>query len=130
MYISTYIFMNKVIISLLLIVMIGIISCQRKSGQVLNINHIADSLNDSIEDQKVIIGIVKDTSMNNFMLVTSKRDTLFVSTMDQEPNEVGGFELGDTVKVNYIEEEEEPGLSTIPTAKKVVVVGKGNQAGK
>lgn len=44
--------------------------------------------------------------------------------MDQEPNDVTGFELGDTVRVNYIEEEEEPGSSTIPTAQKVVVIGK------
>ena len=44
--------------------------------------------------------------------------------MDQEPSEVGGFELGDTVQVNYIEEEEEPGSNTIQTAKKVIVVGK------
>ena len=47
--------------------------------------------------------------------------------MDQEPSEVSGFELGDTVKVNYIEEEEEPGLSTIITAKKVVIIGKRNK---
>ncbi|WP_301423575.1 hypothetical protein [Bacteroides caecimuris] len=49
--------------------------------------------------------------------------------MDQEPNEVSGFELGDTVKVNFIEEEEEPGLNTIITAKKVVIVGKENKTG-
>ena len=49
------------------------------------------------EDEKTIFGVVEDASMNNFMLVTSKGDTVFVSTMDQEPSEVGGFELGDTV---------------------------------
>ncbi len=47
--------------------------------------------------------------------------------MDQEPNDVAGFELGDTVRVNYIEEEEEPGLNTIPTAQKVIVIGKKNR---
>ena len=52
---------------------------------------------------------------------------LFISTMDQEPNDVAGFELGDTVRVNYIEEEEEPGLNTIPTAQKVIVIGKKNR---
>ena len=61
------------------------------------------------------------------MLITEKEDTIFISTMDQEPSEVSGFELGDTVKVNYIEEEEEPGLSTIITAKKVVIIGKRNK---
>ena len=88
-----------------------------------------DTMDDSLavaptEDEKTIFGVVEDASMNNFMLVTSKGDTVFVSTMDQEPSEVGGFELGDTVQVNYIEEEEEPGSNTIPTAKKVIVVGK------
>ncbi len=63
------------------------------------------------------------------MLITEKEDTIFISTMDQEPNEVSGFELGDTVKVNFIEEEEEPGLNTIITAKKVVIVGKENKTG-
>ena len=48
------------------------------------------------------------------MLVTLEGDTLFVSTMDQEPGDVSGFESGDTVRVDYIEEEEEPGSSTIP----------------
>ena len=56
------------------------------------------------------------------MLVTLEGDTLFVSTMDQEPGDVSGFESGDTVRVDYIEEE--PGSSTIPTAKKVTVIGK------
>ena len=65
--------------------------------------------------------------MNNFMLITLQGDTLFISTMDQEPNDVAGFELGDTVRVNYIEEEEDPGLNTIPTAQKVIVIGKKNR---
>ena len=67
------------------------------------------------------------STMNNFMLITLQGDTLFISTMDQEPNDVAGFELGDTVRVNYIEEEEEPGLNTIPTAQKVIVIGKKNR---
>ncbi len=58
------------------------------------------------------------------MLITSQGDTLFVSTMDQESSNIADFELGDTVRVDYIEEEEEPGLSTIPVAQKVVVIGK------
>jgi hypothetical protein len=78
----------------------------------------------SIEEEKIIIGVVGDTSMNNFMLITSQGDTLFVSTMDQESSNIADFELGDTVRVDYIEEEEEPGLSTIPVAQKVVVIGK------
>ena len=119
--------MNKIRVFLLFAVLVGVTSaCQSKSGQTAGQEQ--DAMDDSLavaptEDEKTIFGVVEDASMNNFMLVTSKGDTVFVSTMDQEPSEVGGFELGDTVQVNYIEEEE-PGSNTIPTAKKVIVVGK------
>ena len=120
--------MNKMRVFLLFAVLVGVISaCQSKSEQTAGQEQ--DTMDDSLavaptEDEKTIFGVVEDASMNNFMLVTSKGDTVFVSTMDQEPSEVGGFELGDTVQVNYIEEEEEPGSNTRPTAKKVIVVGK------
>ena len=120
--------MNKIRVFLLFAVLVGVTSaCQSKSGQTAGQEQ--DAMDDSLavaptEDEKTIFGVVEDASMNNFMLVTSKGDTVFVSTMDQEPSEVGGFELGDTVQVNYIEEEEEPGSNTIPTSKKVIVVGK------
>lgn len=119
--------MNKMRVFLLFAVLVGVTSaCQSKSGQTAGQEQ--DAMDDSLavaptEDEKTIFGVVEDASMNNFMLVTSKGDTVFVSTMDQEPSEIGGFELGDTVQVNYIEEEE-PGSNTIPTAKKVIVVGK------
>ena len=118
--------MNKMRVFLLFAVWVGVISaCQSKSEQTAGQETMDDSLAVApTEDEKTIFGVVEDASMNNFMLVTSKGDTVFVSTMDQEPSEVGGFELGDTVQVNYIEEEEEPGSNTIPTAKKVIVVGK------
>ena len=111
--------MNKMRVFLLFAVLVGVISaCQSKSEQTAGQEQ--DTMDDSLavaptEDEKTIFGVVEDASMNNFMLVTSKGDTVFVSTMDQEPSEVGGFELGDTVQVNYIEEEEEPGSNTIPT---------------
>ena len=120
--------MNKMRVFLLFAVLVGVISaCQSKSEQTAGQEQ--DTMDDSLavaptEDEKTIFGVVEDASMNNFMLVTSKGDTVFVSTMDQEPSEVGGFELGDTVQVNYIEEEEEPGTNPRPTAKKVIVVGK------
>ena len=120
--------MNKMRVFLLFAVLVGVISaCQSKSEQTAGQEQ--DTMDDSLavaptEDEKTIFGVVEDASMNNFMLVTSKGDTVFVSTMDQEPSEVGGFELGDTVQVNYIEEEEEPGSNTIPTATKVIAVGK------
>ena len=120
--------MNRMKVFLLLAVMIGFSSCQSRSKQNIEQEVEVDSLSTNpTEEIKIITGVVKDASMNNFMLITLQGDTLFISTMDQEPNNVAGFELGDTVRVNYIEEEEEPGLNTIPTARKVIVIGKKNR---
>ena len=120
--------MNRMKVFLLLAVMIGFSSCQSRSKQTIEQEVEVDSLSTNpTEEIKIITGVVKDASMNNFMLITLQGDTLFISTMDQEPNDVAGFELGDTVRVNYIEEEEEPGLNTIPTAQKVIVIGKKNR---
>ena len=120
--------MNRMKVFLLLAVMIGFSSSQSRSKQNIEQEVEVDSLSTNpTEEIKIITGVVKDASMNNFMLITLQGDTLFISTMDQEPNDVAGFELGDTVRVNYIEEEEEPGLNTIPTAQKVIVIGKKNR---
>ena len=120
--------MNRMKVFLLLAVMIGFSSCESRSKQNIEQEVEVDSLSTNpTEEIKIITGVVKDASMNNFMLITLQGDTLFISTMDQEPNDVAGFELGDTVRVNYIEEEEEPGLNTIPTAQKVIVIGKKNR---
>ena len=120
--------MNRMKVFLLLAVRIGFSSCQSRSKQNIEQEVEVDSLSTNpTEEIKIITGVVKDASMNNFMLITLQGDTLFISTMDQEPNDVAGFELGDTVRVNYIEEEEEPGLNTIPTAQKVIVIGKKNR---
>ena len=120
--------MNRMKVFLLLAVMIGFSSCQSRSKQNIEQEVEVDSLSTNpTEEIKIITGVVKDASMNNFMLITLQGDTLFISTMDQEPNDVAGFELGDTVRVNYIEEEDQPGLNTIPTAQKVIVIGKKNR---
>ena len=120
--------MNRMKVFLLLAVMIGFSSCQSRSKQNIEQEVEVDSLSTNpTEEIKIITGVVKDASMNNFMLITLQGDTLFISTMDQEPNEVAVFELGDTERLNYIEEEEEPGLNTIPTAQKVIVIGKKNR---
>ena len=120
--------MNRMKVFLLLAVMIGFSSCQSRSKQNIEQEVEVDSLSTNpTEEIKIITGVVKDASMNNFMLITLQGDTLFISTMDQEPNDVAGFELGDTVRVNYIEEEEQPGLNTRPTAQKVIVIGKKNR---
>ena len=120
--------MNRMKVFLLLAVMIGFSSCQSRSKQNIEQEVEVDSLSTNpTEEIKIITGVVKDASLNNCMISTLQGDTLFISTMDQEPNDVAGFELGDTVRVNYIEEEEEPGLNTIPTAQKVIVIGKKNR---
>ena len=120
--------MNRMKVFFFFLVMIGFSSCQSRSKQNIEQEVEVDSLSTNpTEEIKIITGVVKDASMNNFMLITLQGDTLFISTMDQEPNDVAGFELGDTVRVNYIEEEEEPGLNTIPTAQKVIVIGKKNR---
>ena len=120
--------MNRMKVFLLLAVMIGFSSCQSRSKQNIEQEVEVDSLSTNpTEEIKIITGVVKDDSMNNFMLITLQGDTLFISTMDQEPNDVAGFELGDTVSVKYIEEEEEPGLNTKPTAQIVIVIGKKNR---
>ena len=120
--------MNRMKVFLLLAFMICFSSCQSRTKQNIEQEVEVDSLSTNpTEEIKIITGVVKDASMNNFMLITLQGDTLFISTMDQEPNDVAGFELGDTVRVNYIEEEEEPGLNTIPTAQKVIVIGKKNR---
>lgn len=118
--------MNRMNVFLLFAVVIGFSACQSKSKQAAEREIVADgSLPVApTEEEKTTTGVVGDASMNNFMLITPQGDTLFISTMDQEPNDIAGFELGDTVRVNYIEEEEEPGSSTIPTAQKVIVIGK------
>ena len=96
--------MNRMKVFLLLAVMIGFSSCQSRSKQNIEQEVEVDSLSTNpTEEIKIITGVVKDASMNNFMLITLQGDTLFISTMDQEPNDVAGFELGDTVRVNYIE---------------------------
>ena len=120
--------MNRTNVFLLFAVWIGLNACQSKGKQAIEKEMGEDTLIIApTEEEKTITGIVGDASTDHFVLITSKGDTLFVSTMDQEPNDVTGFELGDTVRVNYIEEEEEPGSNTIPTAQKVIVIGKKNR---
>lgn len=121
--------MNRINVFLLFAVWIGLNACQSKGKQAIEKEMGEDTLIIApTEEEKTITGIVGDASTDHFVLITSKGDTLFISTMDQEPNDVTGFELGDTVRVDYIEEEEEPGSSTtIPTAQKVIVIGKKNR---
>lgn len=121
-------YMNRINVFLLFAIWIGFNACQPKGKQTAEQEMSDDTLPLApTEEEKTITGVVEDASMNHFTLITSKGDTLFISTMDQEPSDVTGFEAGDTVRVNYIEEEEEPGSSTIPTAQKVIVTGKKNR---
>ena len=92
--------MNRMKVFLLLAVMIGFSSCQSRSKQNIEQEVEVDSLSTTpTEEIKIIPGVVKDASMNNFMLITLQGDTLFISTMYHDPIDVAGFELGDTVRV-------------------------------
>lgn len=122
--------MNRMNAFLLFGVLATISSCQSKSGQTSE-KVTTDSLALApSEDEKTIYGVIEDASMDHFTLITAQGDTVIISTMDQNPDDVGVLETGDTVKVNYIEEEEEPGLKTIPTAIKVIVTGKKTPRGE
>lgn len=122
--------MNRMNAFLLFAVLATISSCQSKSGQTSE-KVTTDSLALApSEDEKTIYGVIEDASMDHFTLITAQGDTVIISTMDQNPDDVGVLETGDTVKVNYIEEEEEPGLKTIPTAIKVIVTGKKTPRGE
>lgn len=122
--------MNRMSAFLLFGVLATISSCQSKSGQTSE-KVTTDSLALApSEDEKTIYGVIEDASMDHFTLITAQGDTVIISTMDQNPDDVGVLETGDTVKVNYIEEEEEPGLKTIPTAIKVIVTGKKTPRGE
>ena len=86
--------MNRMKVFLLLAVMIGFSSCQSRSKQNIEQEVEVDSLSTNpTEEIKIITGVVKDASMNNFMLITLQGDTLFISTMDQEPNDVPWFRV-------------------------------------
>ncbi|EKU89118.1 hypothetical protein HMPREF9447_03443 [Bacteroides oleiciplenus YIT 12058] len=58
------------------------------------------------EDQpQVFNGIVYDVTMSNITLITSKGDTVNISTMDDNTNKVGGVLLDDSVEVTCVKEE-------------------------
>ena len=64
-------------------------------------------------------GVVIDATMNGFTMVTSRNDTLYISTMDQNIALKGGLLLGDTLDVTYTVTEDEPGINIASTVKKV-----------
>ena len=82
--------MNKMRVFIWLIALIGFSACQSKSGQTTEQENVDSLTVAPTEEEKTITGVVGDASMHNFMLVTLEGDTLFVSTMDQEPGDVSG----------------------------------------
>ena len=71
--------MNRMKVFLLLAVVIGFSACQSRNKQNTEQEMEADSpvIAAPTEEVKTLTGVVGDASMHNFMLVTSKGDTIF-----------------------------------------------------
>ena len=65
-------------------------------------------INDSVHQAQ---GIVMDATMNGFTMVTSKKDTLYISTTDRNIALEKGLLIGDTLEVSYTVTEDEPGIN-------------------
>lgn len=52
---------------------------------------------------QTVEGEVLDATMNNICLLTTKGDTLEISTMDSDPTKVPGVLIQDSVKITYTE---------------------------
>ena len=67
-----------------------------------------EEINDSVHQAQ---GIVMDATMNGFTMVTSKKDTLYISTTDRNIALEKGLLIGDTLEVSYTVTEDEPGIN-------------------
>lgn len=65
----------------------GLVSCSKKQGT------------------KVFTGEVIDATMNNIMLLTEKGDTINISTMDADPQQVPGVLLNDKVEITCVTQQ-------------------------
>lgn len=75
---------------------------------------------EEIEDSVCHVrGVVIEASMNGFTMVTSRNDTLYMSTMDQDIALEGGLLLGDTLEVAYMVTQDEPGINIASAVTKV-----------
>ena len=83
--------MNKMRVFIWLIALIGFSACQSKSGQTTEQENVDSLTVAPTEEEKTITGVEGDASMHYFMLVTLEGDTLYVSTMAQEPGRCQWF---------------------------------------
>lgn len=99
---------------LLGLLLLGFAACKNKAVNQVTVE--ADIKSDTLQQA---CGVVIDATMNGFTMVTSRNDTLYISTMDQDISLKGGLLLGDTLDVTYTVTEDEPGINIASTVKKV-----------
>lgn len=100
------------------VILLGCISCKNKAGSTEQQSMEAgtEEIEDSVCHAR---GIVIEASMNGFTMVTSRNDTLYMSTMDQDIALEGGLLLGDTLEVAYMVTQDEPGINIASAVTKV-----------
>lgn len=100
------------------IILLGCASCKNKAGTIEQENAVlgTEEINDSVHQAQ---GIVMDATMNGFTMVTSKKDTLYISTMDRNIALEKGLLIGDTLEVSYTITEDEPGINIASAITKI-----------
>ena len=100
------------------IILLGCASCKNKAGTMEqeNAELCTEEINDSVHQAQ---GIVMDATMNGFTMVTSKKDTLYISTMDRNIALEKGLLIGDTLEVSYTVTEDEPGINIASAITKI-----------
>ena len=100
------------------IILLGCASCKNKAGTIEQENTElgTEEINDSVHQAH---GIVMDATMNGFTMVTSKKDTLYISTMDRNIALEKGLLIGDTLEVSYTVTEDEPGINIASAITKI-----------
>ncbi len=100
------------------IILLGCASCKNKAGTMEQENAVlgTEEINDSVHQAQ---GIVMDATMNGFTMVTSKKDTLYISTMDRNIALEKGLLIGDTLEVSYTVTEDELGINIASAITKI-----------
>ena len=100
------------------IILLGCASCKNKAGTIEQENAVlgTEEINDSVHQAQ---GIVMDATMNGFTMVTSKKDTLYISTMDRNIALEKGLLIGDTLEVLYTVTEDELGINIASAITKI-----------
>lgn len=100
------------------IILLGCASCKNKAGTIEQENAVlgTEEINDSVHQAQ---GIVMDATMNGFTMVTSKKDTLYISTMDRNIALEKGLLIGDTLEISYTVTEDELGINIASAITKI-----------